>query len=213
MEFKENKSFPATFLWGASTSSFQVEGAWQEDGKGLSVIDVMEKNPEITDFTIAVDHYHRMKEDVALMAELGMKVYRFSIAWTRIFPNGSGSVNQRGVDFYNALIDELCKYGIEPLVTIYHFDYPQALVEEYGGWVSRQSVEDYRAYAEFLFRTYGNRVKYWLTINEQDHVVRIPSRLGLTGKTKHEQLKLGYQANHHMCLATAAAIKHFKSLG
>ncbi|EOI6974629.1 glycoside hydrolase family 1 protein [Listeria monocytogenes] len=213
MEFRKNKAFPNDFLWGASTSSFQVEGAWQEDGKGVSVIDVMAKNPKITDFTVAVDHYHRMKEDVALMAELGLKVYRFSIAWTRIFPTGRGNINQKGVDFYNDLIDELCKYGIEPLVTIYHFDYPQGLVEEYGGWVSRNSVEDYRAYAEFLFKTYGDRVKYWLTINEQDHVVRMPSRLGLTGKTQHEQLKLGYQANHHMCLATAATIKTFHEIG
>ncbi|MBC6118894.1 glycoside hydrolase family 1 protein, partial [Listeria innocua] len=164
MEFRKNKAFPTDFLWGASTSSFQVEGAWQEDGKGLSVIDVMKKNPKITDFTVAVDHYHRMKEDVALMAELGLIVYRFSIAWTRIFPSGRGDINQKGVDFYNDLIDELCKYGIEPLVTIYHFDYPQSLVEEYGGWMSRKSVEVYRAYAEFLFQTYGDRVKYWLTI-------------------------------------------------
>ncbi|MBC1631474.1 glycoside hydrolase family 1 protein [Listeria welshimeri] len=213
MEFRKNKAFPTDFLWGASTSSFQVEGAWQEDGKGLSVIDVMKKNPKITDFTVAVDHYHRMKEDVALMAELGLKVYRFSIAWTRIFPSGRGDINQKGVDFYNDLIDELCKYGIEPLVTIYHFDYPQSLVEEYGGWMSRKSVEDYRAYAEFLFQTYGDRVKYWLTINEQDHVVRIPSRLGLTGENKYEQLKLGYQANHHMCVATAETIKTFHKLG
>ncbi|GGP10119.1 glycoside hydrolase family 1 protein [Oceanobacillus neutriphilus] len=213
MEYKAYTSFDPDFLWGAATASFQVEGAVEEDGKGLSVIDVMPKNPAITDFSVAVDHYHHIEEDVALMAELGLKVYRFSIAWTRIFPNGNGEVNQAGVDFYNRLIDALIKHQIEPLVTIYHFDYPQSLVEQYGGWISRESIEDYRAYAEFLFKTYGDRVKYWLTINEQDHVVRIPSRLGLTGEDHYEQLRLGYQANHHMCVATALTIKTFHELG
>ncbi|MBS4207113.1 glycoside hydrolase family 1 protein [Bacillus sp. FJAT-50079] len=213
MEYKAYTSFAPDFLWGAATSSFQVEGAAKVDGKGLSVIDVMQKNPAITDFSVAIDHYNRMEEDVALMAELGLKVYRFSIAWTRIFPNGNGEVNEKGVVFYNRLINELVKHNIEPLVTIYHFDYPQSLVEQYGGWMSRKSIEDYRAYAEFLFKTYGDRVKYWLTINEQDHVVRIPSRLGLTGDDHYEQLRLGYQANHHMCVATALTIKTFHELG
>ncbi|WP_368901014.1 glycoside hydrolase family 1 protein [Oceanobacillus oncorhynchi] len=213
MEYKAYTSFDPDFLWGAATSSFQIEGAVKEDGKGLSVIDMIEKNPAITDFSVASDHYHRIEEDVALMAELGLKVYRFSIAWTRIFPDGNGEVNEKGVDFYNRLIDALVKYNIEPLVTIYHFDYPQSLVDQYGGWLSRKSIEDYRAYAAFLFKTYGDRVKYWLTINEQDHVVRIPSRLGLSGEDHYEQLRLGYQANHHMCVATALTIKTFHELG
>lgn len=213
MEVKHNESFGSGFLWGAATSSFQVEGAHTEDGKGLSVIDVMKKNPNTTNFSVASDHYHRMEEDVALMAELGLKVYRFSIAWTRIFPEGNGEVNQKGVDFYNRLIDELIKHGIEPLVTIYHFDYPQGLVEQYGGWMDRKSIDDYKNYAEFLFKTYGDRVKYWLTVNEQDHVVRIPSRLGLTGDDRYEQMRLGYQANHHMCVATAKTIELFHSMG
>lgn len=213
MEYKAYTSFDPDFLWGAATSSFQIEGAAKEDGKGLSVIDMIEKNPAITDFSVASDHYHRIEEDVALMAELGLKVYRFSIAWTRIFPDGNGEVNEKGVDFYNRLIDALVKYNIEPLVTIYHFDYPQSLVEQYGGWLSRKSIEDYRAYAAFLFKTYGDRVKYWLTINEQDHVVRIPSRLGLSGEDHYEQLRLGYRANHHMCVATALTIKTFHELG
>ncbi|WP_152658132.1 glycoside hydrolase family 1 protein [Oceanobacillus sp. CFH 90083] len=213
MEYKAYTSFDPDFLWGASTASFQVEGAAEEGGKGLSVIDVMPKNPAITDFSVAADHYHRIEEDVALMAELGLKVYRFSIAWTRIFPDGNGEVNEEGVAFYNRLINALIKHHIEPLVTIYHFDYPQSLVEQYGGWISRESIEDYRSYAAFLFKTYGDRVKYWLTINEQDHVVRIPSRLGLTGDDHYEQLRLGYQANHHMCVATALTIKTFHELG
>ncbi|WP_078394573.1 glycoside hydrolase family 1 protein [Shouchella patagoniensis] len=213
MEHKQNETFSSDFLWGAATSSFQVEGAQNEGGKGLSVIDVMKKNPKITDFSVAIDHYHRYKEDVKLMADLGLKVYRFSIAWTRIFPKGNGEVNEEGVAFYNDLINELVSYNIEPLITIYHFDYPQDLVEQYGGWMSRKSIEDYRAYAEFLFKTFGDRVKYWLTINEQDHVVRIPSRLGLTGDDRYEQMRLGYQANHNMCVATALTIKTFHELG
>lgn len=150
MEHKAYTSFDSGFLWGAATASFQVEGAVKEDGKGLSVIDVMPKNPAITDFSVAADHYHHIEEDVALMAEMGLKVYRFSIAWTRIFPKGNGEVNQAGVDFYNRLIDALIKHQIEPLVTIYHFDYPQSLVEQYGGWISRESIEDYRGLCRVL---------------------------------------------------------------
>ncbi|WP_440897658.1 glycoside hydrolase family 1 protein [Amphibacillus sp. Q70] len=213
MDWKDIESYPNDFLWGASTSSFQIEGAATTDGKGLSVIDVMEKQPDITDFSIAADHYHHLEEDVALMADMGLKVYRFSISWTRIFPQGNGEVNQAGVDFYNRLIDALKKYQIEPLVTIYHFDYPQALVDQYGGWLSRQSITDYHRYATFLLKTFGDRVKYWLTINEQDHVIRFPSRLGIKECTYAEQLRLGYQANHHMCLATARVIQTFHELG
>lgn len=213
MEWKNREGYPDNFLWGAATSSFQIEGAATADGKGLSVIDVMEKKADITDFSVASDHYHHMEEDVALMAELGLKIYRFSIAWTRIFQDGNGEVNQKGVDFYNRLIDTLKKYDIEPLVTMYHFDYPQALVEQYGGWISRQSIDDYHSYAAFLFKTFGDRVKYWLTINEQDHVIRFSSRLGITEGSYSEKMWLGYQANHHMCVATARVIETFHRLG
>ena len=120
MFYKELKDFPDNFLWGASTSAYQVEGAYNEDGKGLSVQDVHEAPEGITDFKVASDHYHRYKEDVALMAELGLKAYRFSIAWSRIIPDGDGEVNEKGIEFYNNLINELVKYHIEPVVTIYH---------------------------------------------------------------------------------------------
>ena len=120
-------SFKKDFLWAASTSAYQVEGAYNEDGKGLSVQDV-KKVPEGTpDFKVCSDHYHRYKEDVKLFSELGLKAYRFSIAWSRILPNGFGKINQKGLDFYNNLIDELLKYGIEPIVTMYHFDLPYEL--------------------------------------------------------------------------------------
>lgn len=212
MQLIVNKKFPDNFLWGAATSSFQVEGAWNDDGKGLSVIDMKKKDSTITDFTVASDHYHMYKKDIKLMAELGLKAYRFSVAWTRIFPNGRGEINRKGVEFYNNLINELLKYGIEPILTIYHFDYPQKLVEEYGGWISRKSIEDYVNYACFLFKTFGDRVKYWLTINEQDHVMRMPYRLGIKEKDKKVAEKLGYQACHNMCVATAKTIENFRKL-
>ena len=207
MQTRKVNDFPKDFLWGASSAAFQIEGAAYEDGKGLSVMDVRKVKPEICDYSVASDHYHRYKEDIALMKECGLKAYRFSIAWTRIFPKGNGEVNQKGVDFYNDLINELIRNDIVPIVTIYHFEYPQGLVDQYGGWINRRSIEDYVNYAEFLFRTYGDRVKYWLTINEQDHVVHMPFRLGLTDDNRKEKEKLGFLANHNMCVAAALAIK------
>lgn len=124
MLYKNIKGFPKNFLWGGSTSAYQVEGAWNEDGKGLSIIDMCEHPEGTADFKIASDHYHRFKEDIKLFAELGLKAYRFSIAWTRIIPNGIGEINQDGIKFYSDLIDELLKYNIEPVVTMFHFDLP-----------------------------------------------------------------------------------------
>ncbi|MBE6115254.1 MAG: glycoside hydrolase family 1 protein [Erysipelotrichaceae bacterium] len=207
MQTRKINEFPENFLWGSSSAAFQIEGAAYEDGKGLSVMDVRKIDPSICDYSVASDHYHRYKEDVALMKECGLKAYRFSIAWTRIFPEGNGPVNQKGVDFYNNLIDELVRNDITPIVTIYHFEYPQGLIDQYGGWLSRRSIDDYVNYAEFLFRTYGDRVKYWLTINEQDHVVHMPFRLGLTDDDRKAKEKLGYLANHNMCVAAAKAIE------
>lgn len=212
MQLKDTSRFPEGFLWGAATSSFQAEGAWTEGGKGESVIGLTKTEMNTTDFTEAVDHYHRFREDIALMAELGLKAYRLSISWTRIFPQGAGKPNQEGVAFYRAVLDELAKYGIEPVVTIYHFDYPKALVEKYGGWLSRSSIDDFTAYAEFLFKTYGDQVRYWLIINEQDHVIRMPYRLGLVDPDKKSFDRTAYQANHHMCVASAKAIESCRRL-
>ena len=124
MFYKTLKKFPDDFLWGASTSAYQVEGAYDEDGKGLSVQDIYETPEGITDFKVASDHYHHRTEDVKLMAEMGLKAYRFSIAWTRIIPDGDGEVNTAGIAFYNDLIDELISNRIVPIVTMYHFDLP-----------------------------------------------------------------------------------------
>ena len=139
MEYKELKPFPDGFLWGASTSAYQVEGANREDGKGPSVQDVKKVPEGTSELDVCADHYHRYKEDIALMAEMGFKEYRFSIAWTRILPQGVGEVNPKGIAFYSDLIDTCLQYGIEPFVTIFHFDLPAALAEK-GGWSRRESA-------------------------------------------------------------------------
>lgn len=141
MQYASQRPFPSDFLWGASTSAYQVEGAWDEDGKGPSVIDVHMHRPEgVTDFRVAADHYHRFEEDVALFAELGLKAYRFSIAWTRIVPDGDGEVNPAGIAFYRRLIEALRTRGIEPLVTLYHFDHPPRSMSAAGGRTARPST-------------------------------------------------------------------------
>lgn len=206
MIYNKLKEFPENFLWGASTSAYQVEGAWQEDGKGLSVIDMCEHSKEITDFKIASDHYHRFKEDVKLFSEMGLKAYRFSIAWTRIIPDGDGKVNEKGIKFYNDLIDELNKYNIEPIVTMFHFDLPYEL-EKKGGWLNRKTIDDFENYAKVLFENFGSKVKYWLTINEQNTMILHPGAIGRIKGSKLPTKKELYQQNHHMMLAQAKVMK------
>ncbi len=164
MLYSKLNDFPEGFLWGASSSAYQVEGAWDEDGKSPSVIDMYEHPKEYADFKVASDHYHRYKEDIRLFAEMGLKAYRFSIAWTRIIPNGTGEVNPAGIAHYRNVIQECRKYKIEPVVTMYHFDLPYSL-EEKGGWSNRETIDAFAAYAEVLFTHFGNDVTYWLTIN------------------------------------------------
>ncbi|WP_115788767.1 glycoside hydrolase family 1 protein [Arthrobacter silvisoli] len=206
MKFKTLKDFPSDFLWGASTSAYQVEGAWNEDGKGPSVIDTSMHRPEgVTDFTVASDHYHRYAEDVELFSELGLKAYRFSIAWTRIIPDGDGQVNEAGVAFYHRLIDELLAKGIEPIVTMYHFDLPAAL-DDRGGWSERSTIDAFVRYARILFDEYGSKVRYWLTINEQNMMILHGRAIGTTGRSGDAPEKVIYQQNHHMFLAQARAM-------
>ena len=200
MYYKKLKAFPDDFLWGASTSAYQAEGAYNEDGKGLSVQDLHHLK-DIADFKIASDHYHHFKEDVQMMAELGLKAYRFSIAWTRIIPDGDGKINKAGIDFYNALIDELCAYHIEPVVTMYHFDLPLALHEK-GGWANRHTIDAFVRYARILFENFGDRVKYWLTINEQNVMINHPSAMNPGRLPSKKEL---YQQCHNMFIASAKA--------
>lgn len=201
MFYKRLKPFPDQFLWGASTSAYQVEGAYQEDGKGLSVQDIHEPAKGITDFKVASDHYHHIKEDVALMAELGLKAYRFSIAWSRVLPEGRGKVNEKGLQFYHNLIDELNQYGIEPVVTMYHFDLPYELFKE-GGWNNRSTIDAFVEYAGLLFEHYGKKVRYWLTINEQNVMINHPNAMN-PGKVPGKREL--YQQCHNMFVAAAKA--------
>ena len=207
MKHKTRKPFPENFFWGASTSAYQVEGANLEDGKGPSCQDVKEVPEGTSDLTVCADHYHHMKEDVALMAEMGFKSYRFSIAWTRILPKGTGEINQKGIDFYNELIDECLKYGIEPIVTMFHFDMPAAL-DERGSWGNPDSVQWFVDFARVLFENFGDRVKYWLTINEQNMLTLVGPVIGtlMIPEGCTNVLKEVYQQNHHMLVAQAKAM-------
>lgn len=205
--------FPKDFLWGSASAAYQVEGAWNLDGKGKSVWDEFVRIPNKTfkgsNGDVAVDHYHRFKEDIALMAEQGLKTYRFSIAWTRILPEGRGEINQKGLDFYSDLIDELLKYGIEPIVTLYHWDLPQALEDAYGGWESRQVIQDFTNYAKILFDAYSDRVNYWVSLNEQN-VFMMHGFLMASHPPAVTDPKRMYAANHIANLANASVIKAFR---
>lgn len=197
------KQMPKGFLWGAATSAYQVEGAAAEDGKKLSQMDVLNQNTGFSDASIASDHYHRYKEDIALMKECGFNAYRFSFSWSRIFPDGVGDVNPKGVAFYDDLIDELLRNGITPVPTIYHYDMPMALVEKYDGWISIQSVEDFASYGEFLILRYGDRIKNWLIINEQSIIVEFWKKKNYIPPKYHDNPQIKFQINHHMNLAQA----------
>ncbi len=162
-------SFRKDMVWGTATASYQIEGAWNEDGKGVSIWDVFCHDTDRIDEghtgDVACDHYHRFREDVALMKELGIKAYRFSLSWTRLFPDGIGELNEKGVQFYSDLIDALLENGIEPYVTLFHWDYPQALYNK-GGWMNGDSVSWFAQYAETVVRLYGDRVTNFITFNE-----------------------------------------------
>lgn len=203
--------FPENFLWGASTSAYQCEGAAYEDGKKPSQQDVINKKAaaqrKIADCSIATDHYHHYKEDVALLKEIGLKSYRFSISWSRVLPDGTGEPNPKGIQFYHNLIDELKKNGIEPIVTMYHYDLPMALVEKYGGWLDRQVVEDFAYYARFIVNEFKDKVKYWTTINEQNCIVYWMESKCLIPEELKNNYQIRYQINHHMNLAHAKACK------
>lgn len=207
MIITKNKKLPENFLWGASTSAYQVEGANLTHGKGPSVQDVKTVPEGTSELDVCADFYHRYKEDIALMAEMGFKTFRFSIAWTRILPKGSGEINQEGIDFYSDVIDECLKYNIEPLVTMFHFDLPYE-IEKKGGWSRRESIDEFVNFAKILFENYGDRVKYWLTINEQNMLTLSGDVIGTCNlKGVSNKYKKLYQENHHMLLAQAKVMK------
>jgi beta-glucosidase len=161
--------FPDGFIWGAAASAYQIEGAWNEDGKGPSIWDTFShrrgKTHRGATGDVAADHYHRWQSDVQLMAELGLKAYRFSISWPRVLPQGTGVVNQAGLDFYDRLVDALLARGIEPFPTLFHYDLPQALHDK-GGWPRRETAAAFGEYAELVAKRLGDRATYWITHNE-----------------------------------------------
>ncbi len=216
--------FPNNFLWGASTAANQVEGGWNADGKGISVVDVQangDRIREVTDGVIegkyysshkATDFYHHYKEDIALFAEMGMKAYRMSIAWTRIFPTGKEEEpNEAGLAFYDSVFDELHKYGIEPIVTILHYESPYALSRE-GGWTNRDMIDSYLHYCETIFKRYKNKVRYWLPFNEincAQVMFGVMTACGINMDIHDEKNTeaLRFQALHHQFIASAKAVK------
>mgnify|MGYP000497974270 CR=1 FL=1 len=213
MLHEQLKPFPAHFLWGAASAAYQIEGAWNEDGKGPSVWDTFTKIPGTTfkgsNGDVAVDHYHRYKEDVALMAQMGLTAYRFSVSWPRIFPQGRGEVNEAGLEFYEHLIDELLAFGIEPILTLYHWDVPQALMNEYGAWESRKIIEDFNNYCITLYKRFGEKVKYWVSLNEQNYNTTHAFITGMHPPGVKDRRRF-YDANHIAFLANAKAIASFR---
>ncbi|KAL5705692.1 beta-glucosidase [Ranunculus cassubicifolius] len=209
--------FPPEFVFGAGTSAYQVEGAVAEDGRKPSIWDTFTHQGRSYDKhtgDIASDQYHHYKEDVKLMYEMGLDAYRFSISWSRLIPDGRGAVNPKGLTYYNNLINELISYGIEAHVTLSHFDIPQALQDEYGGYLSPKLIEDFTAYADICFQEYGDRVKTWVTFNEPN----LPG-YGFTSCSspfdvdciKREQMGYSYIFGHNLLLAHAAAVNLYRT--
>lgn len=210
--------FPQHFLWGGAIAANQAEGAWNVDGKGPSIADVVRggiasgQHDAVIDPNHyypsheAVDFYHRYKEDVALFAEMGFQCFRTSIAWSRIFPRGDEQApNEAGLAFYDRLFDELLKYGIEPVITLSHYETPLALYQEYGGWTNRALITHFTRYCETVFRRYRGKVKYWMTFNELNNMNRMPFATGAVDADA--SLQEIYQANHHQFVANALANK------
>jgi beta-glucosidase len=205
---QKRNSFPKDFVWGAATASYQIEGAWDEDNKGESIWDRFSHTPgkiENGDMgDIACDHYHRWQEDIALMKEMGLKAYRFSITWSRVLPSGRGEINQTGIDFYSRLVDALLEADIEPYVTLYHWDLPQRLQDE-GGWPARSVADAFAEYADVISRTLGDRVKRWITLNEP-YVSAFVGYLEGRHAPGHTNLHEALAASHHLLLSHGQAV-------
>ena len=222
-----NMPFPKDFLWGAALCSSQAEGAWDEDGRLPSIYDFMPVGKNRYDWyrnglykteknyypnRIGIDFYHTYKEDIRLLSEMGIKALRISISWSRIYPQGiEEEPNEKGLAYYEAVIDELLKYGIEPVVTITHYDLPEYLVDQYNGFYSRETVDLFVRFAMTLFERFGNKVKYWMTFNEINIIRYCPLDAGVKdlGDDPEERI---YQASHHLFIASAKAIKAYRKM-
>ncbi len=207
--------FPKDFVWGTATSSYQIEGAVNEDGRGRSIWDTFAHTPgKIEDGSNADranDHYHRYKEDVGLIRDLGAKAYRFSIAWPRVFPEGSGAPNPKGLDFYNRLVDELLKNGIEPYATLYHWDLPQALQDRVGGWQSNDTSKAFADYAGYVAERLSDRVKNIFTLNEAGRFLNFGYGWGIDAPGLKLPTGELNQARHHVALAHGLAVQAIRA--
>ncbi|MED0802104.1 glycoside hydrolase family 1 protein [Bacillus safensis] len=236
------KGFSDNFLWGGATAANQIEGAYLEGGKGLSTSDFAaykdpyakgkvnnftfdvssaelnkyKENPDAFDFPKrrGIDFYHRYEEDIALFSEMGFKVFRLSISWARIFPTGlEDKPNEEGLAFYDKVFDECAKYGIEPLVTMSHYEMPITLTEKYNGWMSRELVPLFEKYARAILERYKNKVKYWITFNEMNmNLNSLYTGAGILEDLVDHKLQAAYQASHHQFVASALTVKAAKEI-
>ncbi|KUO95523.1 GH1 family beta-glucosidase [Ferroacidibacillus organovorans] len=208
-------NFPKDFVWGVATSSYQIEGGVNEGGRGSTIWDdfcaMSDAIVDNSDGAVACDHYHRYREDFALMRSMGIKHYRLSLAWSRLFPNGDGEINRDGIDFYNSLLDALEESGIEPMVTLYHWDLPSAL-QERGGWASRETVYAFERYAKAVFEHFGHRVKMFITHNEPWCTAFLGHGIGIhaPGIRDHAQM---LDVAHHLMLSHGLAVQAFRAMG
>lgn len=208
--------FAKGFVWGAATSSYQIEGTGRDSGKGQNIWDVFTKEPgrvyEGHTGDIACDHYHRFREDVAYMKELGLKGYRFSIDWSRVLPEGTGKVNEKGIDFYNALIDELLEQGIEPYITLYHWELPYDIYKR-GGWMNPEIVEWFGQYARLVAERFSDRVKYFFTLNEPQCFVGLGFLQGCHAPGVKAPLRDTFEMAHNALKAHGRAVQMLRAYG
>jgi beta-glucosidase len=211
----QTRAFPAGFLWGAATAAYQIEGAAGEDGRAPSIWDTFSHTPGkvVGDATgdVATDHYHRFRDDVALMKALGVKTYRFSIAWPRVFPNGNGMPNPKGLDFYSRLVDELRANDIEPFATLYHWDLPEALQSRVGGWESQDTAKAFSEYAGYVAERLSDRVRHIFTINEFGAFVELGYRVGIHAPGLKLPPKRFNQTRHNAVLGHGLAVQAIRA--
>ncbi|NLF29297.1 MAG: family 1 glycosylhydrolase, partial [Planctomycetes bacterium] len=209
--------FPDDFVFGTATSSYQVEGAADADGRGPTIWDAFCREPgRVRDGhtgDVACDHYHRVDEDIALMKDLGVGAYRFSVAWSRILPDGEGKVNPKGLKWYSTLVDKLLAAGITPFVTMYHWDLPLALETRYGGWRSRRTPEAFARYAEVLVKHLGDRVRHWMTLNEMPATIVAGYQAGFHAPGAQEPPRVVNQIQHHCLLAHGYGVQAVRAHG
>jgi beta-glucosidase len=207
--------FPTNFVWGAATAAYQIEGAWNEDGKGESIWDRFSHTPgniiNADTGDVACDHYHRYPEDIALMRQLGLKAYRFSVSWPRVLPTGFGRVNPTGLDFYDRLVDALLVANIEPFITLHHWDFPQVLHDR-GGWINRDNLPYFADYAALMVKRLGDRIRRWATFNEPDDIAEAGYGSGEHAPGVKNDWKRARQVIHNLMVAHGLAVQTLRAI-